>query len=157
MDGIQALVTEEMKMKNKIVKLSQLRDTLNEEGIELDLDNGDYIKYNVFGPFLKGYKQEYGNWEELEKSLRKGYNPKKHPRGFITVAKIWFTDRYLVYDGSHRVRTLIKMYGGDHQIEVKVMSKLNVITQASFLIIALLIVIPCITVMSIWRKINGKK
>ena len=146
-------------MKNKIVKLSQLRDTLKEEGIELDLDNGDYIKYNIFGPFLKGlgYKQEYGNWEELEKSLRKGYNPKKHRRGFITVAKVWFTDRYRVYDGSHRVRTLTKMYGGDHQIEVKVMSKLNVIIQASFLIIALLIVIPCVTVMSIWRKINGEK
>tara|TARA_B100000475_G_C14725540_1_gene199519 strand:+ start:65 stop:499 length:435 start_codon:yes stop_codon:yes gene_type:complete len=144
-------------MKNKIVKLSQLQDTLSEGDMELDLDNGDYIKYNIFGPFLKGYKQQYGNWNELEKSLRKGYNPKKHPRGFITVAEIWFTDKYLVYDGSHRVRTLTKMYGGDHQIEVKVMSKLNVITQASFLIIALLIVIPCVTVMSIWRKIKGEK
>jgi hypothetical protein len=137
-------------MKHKMVKLSQLKDTLHEEGEELDLDNGGYIKYNIFGPFLKGYKQEYGNWEELEKSLIKGYNPHQHSRGFITVVKIWFTDEYLVYDGSHRVRTLTKMYGKEYQIEVKVIPKWNAIGQ----LFLLLLMLPFIIIK---RKINDKK
>jgi len=138
-----------------MVKLSQLNDTLHEEGEELDLDNGkNYDKLGamakVFGPFLKGYKQEYGNWEELEKSLIKGYNPHQHSRGFITVVKIWFTDEYLVYDGSHRVRTLTKMYGKEYQIEVKVIPKWNAIGQ----LFLLLLMLPFIIIK---RKINDKK
>lgn len=133
-----------------MVKLSQLNDTLSEEGEELDLDNGDYIKYNLFSPFFKKYKNRkyYGNWNKLEKSLKKGYDPKQHPRGFITVFKIWFSDEYVVYDGSHRVKTLTKIYGADYQIEVKTMSTPSVIGHAIFLIVLLPIVI-------IWRKING--
>ena len=133
-----------------MVKLSQLNDTLSEGGVVLDLDNGDYIKYNLFSPLFKKYKNKeyYGNWNKLEKSLKDGYNPKQHLRGFITVFKIWFTDEYVVYDGSHRVKTLTKMYGGDYQVEVKTMSTLSVVGHAILLILLLPIAI-------IWRKING--
>tara|TARA_R110001583_G_scaffold186329_1_gene347010 strand:- start:327 stop:737 length:411 start_codon:yes stop_codon:yes gene_type:complete len=135
-------------MKSKMLKLSQLNDTLYEEGVDLDLDNGEYMKYNLFGVFFKKYTQKYGNWNKLEKSLENGYNPNQHHRGFITVFKIWFTDEYMVYDGSHRVKTLTKMYGGDYQIEVKTMSTLSVISHVILLTLLLPIVI-------IWRKING--
>ena len=123
---------------------------------------GHYRKNGVFvsphirkirtrGPkHIKKYKNRkyYGNWNKLEKSLKKGYDPKQHPRGFITVFKIWFSDEYVVYDGSHRVKTLTKIYGADYQIEVKTMSTPSVIGHAIFLIVLLPIVI-------IWRKING--
>jgi hypothetical protein len=130
-----------------MLKLSQLHDTLSEGDEELNEKNDDYEKYYISTPFFLKEPQ-YGNWEKLKESLKKGYNPNGHPRGFVTVVKIWFTDEYLVYDGSHRVKTLREMYGGEHQIEVKVIPKITAVGQLILLILLLPLVL-------IKRKING--
>jgi len=115
-----------MKMKSKLVKLNLLKDTLS-------LDENDNEINDIF------FKDRYNNedWKKLKLSLKKGYKPQNHDNGFITVVKIWFSDFYLVYDGSHRVKLLKEIYGGEHQIEVKVISKLRAIGEILVLIIVL--------------------
>jgi hypothetical protein len=119
-------------MKHKMLKVSQLLDTIPRDSKEYDRNPEFFFFFNV---------HEYENWETLKESLKKGYAPHQHPRGFITVVKIWFTDEYLVYDGSHRVKLLKEMYGKEYQIEVKVIPRWNAIGQLFLLFLMLPFVI----------------
>ncbi len=55
-------------MKSKMLKLSQLHDTLSEGDEELNEKNDDYEKYYISTPFFLKEPQ-YGNWEKLKESL----------------------------------------------------------------------------------------
>ena len=125
------------RMESKIIKLTNLIDTLSSD--ENDDDTNEFL-----------YKDRYAShdWEELEESLKGGYKPREYPIDSITVVKIWFTDKYLVYDGSHRVKLLKEIYGSEYQIEVKVISKLRVIGEILVLFFAL-------PLMYIKKIING--
>ena len=121
-----------------MLKLSQLLDTIPRDDKEYDINSEFFFFFNV---------HEYENWETLKESFKNGYKPTEYKNGFIKVIKLR-TNKYMVYDGSQRVKLLKEMYNKEHQIEVKVISRWNGIGQLFLLFLMLPLVI-------IKRKING--
>tara|TARA_R100000900_G_scaffold142056_1_gene123550 strand:+ start:252 stop:1037 length:786 start_codon:yes stop_codon:yes gene_type:complete len=86
--------------------------------------NGLWGKISNILLFLFGIRVLNYNWEKLEKSLiEEGYDTSKY--GYIEVHKkkegIWSAGpgKFSVLNGNHRVFLLQKLYGNEHEIEVR--------------------------------------
>jgi len=83
-------------------------------------------------------------WEELKKSLVKGYNPEKY--GYITILRFFGTN--LPIDGNHRLVLLKQLYPEDYTIDVKTTSIITV-TITSIILLFL------ITLFGILNNVNN--
>ena len=69
--------------------------------------------------FLFGIKILDYNWKKLEKSLKeKGYDTTQY--GYVEVHKNKEEGKFSVLNGNHRVFLLQKLFGDEHEIEVRV-------------------------------------
>jgi hypothetical protein len=110
-------------------------------------------KYNIVEIKLAPFRLERSesSWNQLERSLAKGYNPKRY--GYITICR-FFGINYPI-DGNHRLAMLKKLYSEDYTIDVKTVSPIRIICCMVLFIPLILLSITLAIVNNLLTNVNN--